>query len=100
MKILRLTFELVTPMHAETRKYYCACGEHPATDPATIPDEHWDGVERIGEPTAASAASIVDQYNNLLQQVEDGELIRNVKLWVATEPQWTEIDQQFVTNLL
>lgn len=98
--MLKLTFELVSPLVATNKKYYCACGEHPATNPATIPDEDWRWVERIGEPTEQGAASVVDQYNALLRQVQEGELIRNVKLWVTTEPVWTEINERYVLGKL
>lgn len=81
MKMLKVSFELVSPV--EHREYYCRHGEHPATDPATIPDEHWKYVERVGN-------DVYDQYRGLCTQVADGELIRNVKLWEA-EVHWVEL---------
>jgi hypothetical protein len=85
--MLKVTFEIVHPLdHPE---YYCAHhGEHPATDPATIPDEHWRSVES----TKDSPGLLIDQYAGLLEQIRDGELIRNVRIWHAQDPAWTEIN--------
>lgn len=89
VKILKVSFELVNPIG--NSQFYCGCGEHPASDPATIPDEHWSTAERAGEPTTEGRQSVLDQYRNLLQQIREGELIRNVRLWETEEPVWTEV---------
>jgi hypothetical protein len=85
VKIYKVSFELVNAVkHPD---YYCGhgCGEHPATDVRSIPDEDWSYVEREGD-----LSSVADQAVNLLKQIREGELIRNVKVWEADEPVWTE----------
>lgn len=84
MRMYKVTFELVNPIaHPE---YYCGhgCGEHPATDPVTIPDEHWKLVESPGDEDGARS-----QFQGLVQQIGEGELIRNPRLWAA-EVDWVE----------
>lgn len=89
MKIWKLTFEIVDPrVHSE---YYCQHGTHPATHPGTIPDEHWNPVERM-VTKEEDVAAMVDQCLNLMDQASAGELVRNPRLFVASvDPHWAEI---------
>lgn len=89
MKIWKLTFEIVDPR--EHSEYYCEHGSHPATDPATIPDEHWTPVERL-ITKEEDVAALADQYLNLIDQASEGELVRNPRFFTATiNPHWAEI---------
>jgi hypothetical protein len=97
VKIYKVSFELVNAVkHPD---YYCGhgCGEHPATDASTIPDEHWSYVENRSD----DLDEVADQAVNLLKQIRDGELIRKVKLWQADEPEWSErsIPQKWFVNV-
>lgn len=53
-----------------------------------IPDEHWNltEVEHDGNEDR------LDQYRTLKRWAETGEeLVRNVRLWQAREPVWSEV---------
>ena len=80
---LKVSWEMVSAIgHPE---YYR--GEHPCVAAAQVPDEHWHRVEREGDD------GIRVQYNGLRRLIDQGELIRNVQLFVATAPQWREIPE-------
>jgi hypothetical protein len=65
----KISFETVSAIgHPE---YYN--GDAPSVRPEQVPDEHWHTVERVGE-------DVHDQYNGLRQLMEQGELIRDVRL--------------------
>jgi hypothetical protein len=90
MKILKLSFEYIDPVAYP--QFYCPHGDHPATDPATIADRYWKPVV-IEAASPNEKALAMDQWNNLLQQVADGELLRNIRMQVAENltPAWREI---------
>jgi hypothetical protein len=84
VKIYKVSFELVNA-HKHPQ-YYCGHGDQPATDVSRIPDEHWTYVENGSDEWD----DVVDQATSLLEQIAQGELIRNVKVWEADAPVWTE----------
>lgn len=90
MKILRLSFEYIDPIAYP--QFYCAHGDKPASNPATIADRYWKQVV-IEAASPNEKAITMDQWNNLLEQVADGELLRNIRMQVAENliPDWREI---------
>jgi len=83
MKAQKVTFEQVSAIdHPE---YYQ--GDHPRVPAEMVPDEHWHRTERIGD-------DVRGQYNGLRRLIEQGELIRNVRLYeanVSTEIEWRDV---------
>lgn len=61
-------------------------GDNPAVRPDQVPDEHWSHTERQGD--------VDSQHEGLLELIQHGELIRNVRLYEADTPepaQWREV---------
>lgn len=88
-EVFKVSFEYVNPIqHPE---YYH--GDHPISrcvppQDCNPPDECWRYVEKEGFYESVSA-----QYEGLIKQVNEGELIRNVKRYkgIRTKPDWQEI---------
>lgn len=82
--IRKVTFESVSAIgHPE---YYQ--GDQPRVTRDQVPDEHWTKTEREGD-------GVDDQHRGLLQLIEQGELIRNVRLFEgeAAATEWREIGE-------
>ena len=80
--VYRVTFETVSATNHP--QYYR--GEKPIVPADQVPDGHWHPVERTG-------AGIHAQYRGLLRLVEQGELVRNVRLFKGTTSKisWREV---------
>ncbi len=77
----KVSWEMVSAVgHPE---YYR--NERPIVRPEQVPDEHWYTVERVGD--------VSGQYVGLRKLITQGELIRNVRLWVgeSAEIAWREV---------
>ncbi len=90
VKILRCTFEIVDPSFALNAAFFD--GERFVPDPRTVPDKHWHPQVSTSTTDPESVTTVLDQYRQLARwQSEGQEPVRNVRLWVAEEPQWREI---------
>jgi len=80
MTLRKVQFQAVSAIaHPE---YYD--GDYPRVRAEQVPDEHWSTIEREGD-------GVEDQYQGLLEIMASGELVRNPKLFEATDPTWTEV---------
>lgn len=87
--MLRLTFQIVDPR--QHSQYYCETHrQHPCTDPATVPDEHWKTIDKQVVADDQGREQIYDQYRGLVEMIPDGELVRNPRVWAATVT-WEQI---------
>ena len=62
-------------------------GDRPCVAAADVPEEHWHQVEREGDRD-----SVEQQYEGLIELERSGELIRDVVLLMADEPEWRPVE--------
>ncbi len=97
--MLKLTFEMVDPRLAMNHWFFN--GSFFTVDPRTLPDQHWSPVSTQSEPTEQSRASMLDQYQQLREwEIGGTEPIRNVRIFSAPEPQWTELSEEELLSLI
>lgn len=73
--IRRIVFEYVS-IAAHPEHYH---GDRPCIQPSQVPDGHWTLVDRVGD-------GVLAQYEGLMNLIAQGELIRDVRLYVADKP--------------
>lgn len=83
MRIFKVTFEMVSPI---AHPQFYDANDVPTLEAELIPDRYWHTVESTGK-------DILDQYRGLLELMNTGEPIRNVRLYTADEPVWAEISE-------
>ncbi len=98
VKILKVSFEMVDPQWAENAELFD--GERFLPDRRRVPDEHWHTVTSMSTTKPDSVISVLDQYRTLtLWETEGTEPVRNVRLFQAEEPVWTEVDAGEVIDM-